>query len=107
MTIVETAKEKLFEAEVNRVAGELTLTARAPDVVKAETYFQRALSISRVQQAKSWELRAAISMARLWRDQGKRAEARDLLVPLYGWFTEGLDTLDFKEATALLHELAS
>ena len=59
------------------------------------------------QQAKSWELRAAMSMARLWRDQGKRDEARDLLAPVYGWFTEGFDTLDLKEAKALLDELAS
>jgi hypothetical protein len=67
----------------------------------------RALAVARQQQAKSWELRAAMSMARLWRDQGKRDEARDLLAPVYGWFTEGLDTLDLKEAKALLDELAA
>ena len=61
-----------------------------PDAAKAEAYFERALSVAREQQAKSWELRAAMSMARLWRDQGKRQEARDLLAPVYGWFTEGL-----------------
>jgi predicted ATPase len=60
-----------------------------PDAAKAEAYFERALAVARVQQAKSWELRAAMSMARLWRDQGKREEARDLLAPVYGWFTEG------------------
>ena len=72
---------------------------------KAQTYFERALIVARQQQAKSWELRAAMSMARLWRDQGKREEARELLAPVYGWFTEGHDTLDLKEAKALLGEL--
>jgi predicted ATPase len=71
-------------------------------------YLQRALAIARRQQrAKSWELRAAMSMARLWRDRGKRDEARELLAPVYGWFTEGFDKLDLKEAKALLNELAS
>jgi predicted ATPase len=74
---------------------------------KSRSYFERALAVARQQQAKSWELRAAMSMARLWRDQGKRDEARDLLAPVYGWFTEGLDTLDLKEAKALLDELAA
>ena len=78
-----------------------------PDTAKAEHYFERALTVARQQQAKSWELRAAMSMARLWRDQGKRDEARDLLAPVYGWFTEGFDTLDLKEAKALLEESAS
>jgi predicted ATPase len=76
------------------------------DAAKAETYFERALSVARQQQAKSWELRTAMSMARLWRDQGKRDEARELLAPVYGWFTEGFDTRDLKEAKALLEELA-
>jgi predicted ATPase len=70
-------------------------------------YFDRALAVARQQQAKSWELRAAMSMARLWRDQGKRGEARELLAPVYRWFTEGFDTLDLKETKALLDELAS
>jgi predicted ATPase len=78
-----------------------------PDTAKAEAYFERALAVAREQQAKSWELRAAMSMARLWRDQGKRQQARDLLSPIYGWFTEGFDTLDLKEAKTLLEELAS
>ena len=77
------------------------------DVAKTEEFFERALAVARQQQAKSWELRAAMSMARLWRDQGKRDEARDLLAPVYGWFTEGFDTRDLKEAKALLNELAS
>jgi predicted ATPase len=70
-------------------------------------YFDKALAAARQQQAKSWELRAAMSMARLWRDQGKRDEARELLAPVYGWFTEGFDTRDLKEAKALLDELAA
>ncbi|MGA2818867.1 MAG: hypothetical protein ABSE67_21760 [Xanthobacteraceae bacterium] len=72
--------------------------------MKAEAYFDSALAVARQQQAKSWELRAAMSMARLWRDRGKRRQARDLLAPVY-WFTEGFDTLDLKEAKALLEEL--
>ena len=79
--------------------------AASPDAAKAEAYFERALAVARQQQAKSWELRAAMSMARLWRDQGKRDEARELLAPVYGWFTEGFDTRDLKEAKALLDEL--
>ena len=76
-----------------------------PDAAKAETYFERALAVARAQQAKSWKLRAAMSMARLWRDQGKQDGARDLLAPVYGWFTEGFGTLDLKEAKALLDAL--
>ena len=72
-----------------------------------EAYLERALAVARKQQAKSWELRAAMSMARLWRDQGKRHEARDLLAPVYGWFTEGFDTLDLKEAKDLVNDLGA
>jgi predicted ATPase len=107
MTAVETTKESWYEAEVNRMAGEIALKLPEPDAAKAEGYFERALAIARSQEAKSWELRGAMSMARLWRDQGKLDEARDLLAPIYGWFTEGFDTLDLKEAKALLEELAS
>jgi predicted ATPase len=107
MAAVETAKERWCEAEVNRIAGEIALLSPEPDVAKAEAYFERALAVARKQQAKSWELRAAMSMARLWRDQGKRDEARDLLAHVYGWFTEGFDTLDLKEAKALLDALGS
>jgi class 3 adenylate cyclase/predicted ATPase len=106
-TAVETTKETWCEAEVNRVAGEIALLSPKRDAAKAEAYFERALAVAHEQQAKSWELRAAMSMARLWRDQGKRDEARELLAPVYGWFTEGFDTLDLKEAKALLDELAS
>ena len=84
------------------MAGEIALLSPEPEKVKAEEYFDRALAVAREQQAKSWELRAAISMARLWRDQGKREQARDLLAPVYGWFTEGFDTLDLKEAEMLV-----
>jgi predicted ATPase len=76
------------------------------EAAKAQAYFERALSVARQQQAKSWELRAAMSLARLWRDQGKKVEARELLAPVYGWFTEGFGTRDLKEAKALLDELA-
>jgi len=102
MTTIETTKERWCEAEVNRVAGEIALKLPQPDAAKAQAYFERALAVARDQQAKSWELRAAMSMARLWRDQNKRNEARELLAPVYGWFTEGFDTLDLKEAKALL-----
>ena len=102
---VETTKERWAEAEVHRIAGEITLHSPKPDALKAEAYFEGALAVARKQQARSWELRAAMSIARLWRDQGKRDEARELLAPVYGWFTEGFDTLDLKEAKALLEEL--
>jgi predicted ATPase len=105
MTAVETTKETWCEAEVNRIAGEIALMSSEPDAAKAEAYFERALSIARAQQAKSWELRAAMSMARLWGDQGKRDAARGVLAPVYGWFTEGFETPDLKEAKALLDEL--
>jgi predicted ATPase len=104
MAAVEMAKEKWCEAEVNRIAGNIALLSLEPDA-RAEEYFERALAVARAQQAKSWELRAAISMARLWRDQGRRDEARNLLAPLFGWFTEGFDTHDLKEAKLLLDEL--
>jgi predicted ATPase len=106
ITAVETTKERWCEAEVHRVAGEIALKIPEPDAAKAEAYFARALAVARSQQAKSWELRAAMSMARLWRDQGKRDEASDLLAPVYGWFTEGFDTLDLKQAKTLLDGLA-
>jgi predicted ATPase len=91
-TEIRATKATLFEAEINRIAGEIALKSPERDTAKAEAYFERALTVARKQQAKSWELRAATSMARLWRDQGKRDEARELLAPVYGWFTEGFDT---------------
>jgi predicted ATPase len=104
---VETTKERWFEAETNRIAGEIALRPPEPDAAKAQVHFERALAVARQQQAKSWELRAAMSMARLWRDQGKPQQARELLAPVYGWFTEGFDTLDLKEAKALLEQLGA
>jgi predicted ATPase len=107
MTVLEATRERRWEADVHRVTGEIALLAPKPDTAKAEAYFERALIVARQQQAKSWELCAAMSMARLWRDQGKRDQARDLLAPVYGWFTEGFDTRDLTEAKALLEELSS
>ena len=104
---MDTTKESWCEAEVNRIAGEIALLSLEPDATKAEAHFERALAIAREQQARSWELRAAMSMARLWRDQGKRDEARNLLAQVYGWFTEGYDTRDLKEAKALRDALGS
>jgi predicted ATPase len=102
---IATTNERWFEAEANRVAGEIALKSPEPDAAKAETCFERALDIARKQQAKSWELRAAMSMSRLRRDQGKPQQARELLAPIYGWFTEGFDTRDLKDAKALLEGL--
>jgi predicted ATPase len=107
MTAVETTQERWWEAEVNRTAGEIALLSPEPDAAKAEKHFEHALAVARQQQAKSLKLRAAMSMARLWRDQGKVQQARELLAPVYGWFTEGFDTRDLKEAKALLEELAT
>ena len=104
---VQTTNESWYEADIHRIAGEIALKSPEPDAVKAEAYFERALAVARQQQAKSWELRAAMSMAWLWRDQGKPQQARELLAPVYGWFTEGFDTLDLKEAKALLNALSS
>ena len=107
MSAVEKTKERWCEAEVNRIAGEVALLAVEPDATKAQAHFERSLSVAGEQQAKSWELRAAMSLARLWRDQGKAQQARELLAPVYGWFTEGFDTRDLKEAKALMEELDS
>jgi predicted ATPase len=105
--LVEKTNERWCEAEVHRIAGEIALNAPEPEAAKAQAYFERALTVARAQQAKSWELRAAMSMARLWRDQGKPQQARELLAPVYGWFTEGFDTRDLMEAKTLLDALAS
>ena len=107
MNGVEASKAWWCEAEVHRTAGEIARMSPERDAARAQTSFERALATARKQRAKSWELRAAMSMARLWRDQGKRRQAGELLAPIYGWFTEGLDTLDVKAAKALLAELAS
>ncbi|MGB6539850.1 MAG: AAA family ATPase [Xanthobacteraceae bacterium] len=104
-TAITATGETWFEAEAHRMAGEIEAKSGKPESAKIEAYFASALAIARQQQAKSWELRAAMSMARLWRDQGKLQQARELLAPVYGWFTEGFDTLDLKEAKALLDTL--
>jgi len=95
-----------YEAELHRLEAELRLRLDTPDEQRAEISLRRALETARQQQAKSWELRAATSLARLWGEHGRRAEARNLLAPVYGWFTEGFDTADLKEAKALLDQLA-
>ena len=107
MSAMETTKEKWCEAEIHRLAGEIALKSPERHAAEAEAYFERALAVARQQQAKSWELRASMSLARLWRSQGKVQQARELLAPVYGWFTEGFDTRDLKEAKALLEELAA
>jgi class 3 adenylate cyclase/predicted ATPase len=106
ITAVEKTKQTWYEADVHRIAGEVALMSPEQDTSKAEACFERALIIARAQQAKSFELHAAMSMAQLWRDQGKRDEARELLAPVYGWFTEGFDMLDLTHAKALLDKLA-
>jgi predicted ATPase len=105
MSAIATAKETWWEAEVHRMAGEIAWKSPEPDAAKARKCFGRALIVARAQQAKSWELRAAVSMARLLRDQDEPKEARELLAPVYNWFTEGFDTRDLNEAKALLNEL--
>ena len=104
LQIVERTGERWLEAELNRHKGQLLLRQGHPEA--AEELYRKALSIAEEQGAKLWELRAAASLARLRRDQGRHAEARELLAPVYGWFTEGFDTADLKEAKALLDELA-
>lgn len=101
---VQRTGERWFAAELSRHKGQLLLQQR--HTVAAEKLYLKALSIAREQEAKLWELRASVSLARLCRDQGRRAEARDVLAPVYGWFTEGFRTPDLKEAKALLDELA-
>ena len=108
LEIVEITGERYWEAELYRLSGEIRheMGKQPGDEGDPVSDFERALVISRAQSARSLELRAATSLARLWHSQGKSAEARDLLAPLYGWFTEGFDTSDMKEAKALLDELS-
>jgi predicted ATPase len=104
---VEQQEERWWEAEVCRLRGILLLRQPGTSQAEAETWLQRALDVARRQEAKSLELRAAMSLARLWQQQGKRAEGHALLAPVYGWFTEGFDTPDLQEAKALLGELGA
>ena len=101
-TLVEQHEERCWEAEVCRLRGVLLLRQPGTPQAEAEAWFQRALDVARRQEAKSLELRAAMSLAHLWQQQGKRQEAHDLLAPIYGWFTEGFDTADLQEARMLL-----
>jgi predicted ATPase len=113
LALVHRTGERCYEAELYRLQGELLLQGRqrhqvhrtAPTLAQVEKRFRQALAIARRQQAKSWELRAAVSLSRLWQQQGKRAEGYALLAPVYGWFTEGFDTADLQEAKALLAAL--
>jgi predicted ATPase len=104
-TLVEQQEECWWEAEISRLQGVLLLRQTMTQHEEAEAWLQRALDVARRQQAKSLELRAAMNLARLWQQQGKHAEAYDLLAPIYGWFTEGFDTADLQEASALLDAL--
>jgi predicted ATPase len=104
LQIVETTGERWYSAELHRYRGQLLL--RQGDAEAAEELYCKALSIAKDQEAKFWELRAATSLAQLWGEQGRRTEAGDLLGPVYGWFTEGFDTADLKEAKVLLGEVS-
>jgi predicted ATPase len=104
-TVMDSTQERVYEAEIHRVQGELVLAQAADQHAQAETCFQHALAIARRQQTRAWELRTATSLAHLWQQQGKHAEARELLAPIYAWFTEGFDTADLQEAKTLLEEL--
>jgi predicted ATPase len=104
-TIMDQNGQRFVDAEYHRLEGELRLHQTEPDASQAARYFQQALDIARQQQARALELRAAMSLARLWQQQDKRQDAYDLLTPVYEWFTEGFDTADLKEAKVLLDEL--
>ncbi len=105
LALADETEQHCWQAELSRVKGELLLAVSSNNHAEAERCFSQALEIARAQQAKSWELRAAMSLARLWQQQRKETAARDLLAPVHGWFTEGFDTADLKEAKALLEEL--
>jgi predicted ATPase len=106
LAVIDTTEARYYEAELHRLKGELLLQQSSDNAPEAETCFYRAISIAQNQSAKSWELRASTSLSKLWRSQGKRAEALELLEPVYSWFTEGFDTADLIDAKALLDELA-
>jgi len=106
LTLVDTTGERWYEPELYRLKGELLLQQNSAKQADAESCFQHALDLARNQQAKSFELRAAMSLARLWQQQDKRQEAYDLLAPVYNWFTEGFDTADLQDAKALLDALS-
>ena len=107
LAVLNDTGERRWEAELHRLKGELLLARAAGHDAEAETCFRQALDIARRQQARSWELRAAMGLARLWQQQGKRTEARELLAPSYGWFTEGFDTADLQDAKVWLEALGT
>jgi predicted ATPase len=106
VTLVTTTEARWWEAELHRLQGALQLQLPRPDSTQAEACFRQALDVARGQQAKSLELRTAVSVSQLWHEQGKNAAARGLLAPLYGWFTEGHETADLQAARATLERLA-
>jgi predicted ATPase len=106
LAILNKSDERVWEAELYRIKGELLLACPTEHHAEAETWFRHAIQTARQQQAKEWELRATLRLSRWWQRQGKCAEARELLAPIYGSFTEGFDTADLQEAKALLEELA-
>jgi len=106
LTLVDKTGERWYEPELHRLKGALLLQQSADNHGEAQACFHRVLDVARAQQAKSLELRAATSLSRLWQQQGKRHEARQLLTDVYGWFTEGFDTTDLREAKVLLDQLA-
>jgi predicted ATPase/DNA-binding winged helix-turn-helix (wHTH) protein len=106
LTLVATTEARCWEAELHRLQGALLLQLPIPDITQAEACFRQALDVARRQEAKMWELRAAVSLSRLWQQQGRSSEARSLLSPLYGWFTEGHDTADLRAAQAMLEGLS-
>jgi predicted ATPase len=103
ITVTDRTQARYYEAEMHRVRGELFLSMH--DDGAAEASFRKAINVAQHQSARTWELRAAMNLARLWRDHGKLQQARELLAPVYGWFTEGFDTRDLKEAKMSLEEL--
>ena len=105
LAVVRRTGERHWVAELHRLNGELLASGAGGDGVEAEACLRRAVEVARRQAARSLELRSATSLARLWRDRGRRTEARGVLAPVYGWFTEGFDTSDLKDAKALLDEL--
>jgi predicted ATPase len=106
LAVVEKTERRWWEAEIHRLKGEFLLKLSPQNIGDAETCYNRALDVARRQEAKSLELRAAMSLSRLWKQQGKRVEASKLLAEIYGWFTEGFGTVDLQEAKILLEELA-
>src|SRR5262249_2204515 len=106
LALVDTTGERWYEAELHRLKGELLFQQNSDNQAEAENCFQQAMTIAQNQQAKSFELRTATSLARLWHQQEKRQDAHDLLASVYNWFTEGFDTADLKDAKALLDEIA-